>query len=69
MKLKTCPFCGEKPTIGIGNEHSYIGGWSNDVIVSCCVQMTKSFGEGVYEKRTQQQATEEIIIQWNNRIF
>lgn len=62
-----CPFCGTKPKIEVGNEHCFIGGWSNDVKFDCCVTMSEGFGKYGNDTTTKEHAIETLIERWNAR--
>jgi hypothetical protein len=62
-----CPFCGEIPQFRLGNEHCFIGGFSNDVILECCIDMRVGFGEYTTETITKEEATKTLYEKWNKR--
>lgn len=69
--IKLCPFCGSETMFTTGPEHSFIGGTSTTLVLECrnCpAEMHISFGSDGREVKTEEQAREELITLWNQRV-
>lgn len=66
-ELKPCPFCGKIPAYYVGGEHLFMGGWSNEAILECCITMSVMFGSYPGSKISEKQAKEQLYKQWNSR--
>lgn len=67
-KLPGCPHCNEKPIFSVDSyEHTWIGGWSKNIMLSCCADMVEQFGRFEKGDVTEEQAKTTLFNKWRLR--